>query len=116
MEKEVLEKRQRILGDEHPATIMAMNNLAITLGDQGKLDEAASMEKEVLEKRQRILGDEHPDTIRAMNNLAAMLRDQGKLDEAIGPPDVSTTKKQPFLKRVTGKLQKVRNSYRFSAN
>ncbi|SCB65545.1 unnamed protein product [Fusarium graminearum] len=110
MMKEVLKKRQRILGDEHPATISAMNNLATTLSDQGKLDEAASMMKEVLEKRQRILGDEHPATITAMSNLAAMLRDQGKVDEAIGPPDVSTTKKQPFLKRVTGKLQKVRNS------
>jgi hypothetical protein len=32
----------------------AMNNLANTLGDQGKLEEAAAM-KEVLEKRQRIL-------------------------------------------------------------
>nr|CEG03183.1 unnamed protein product [Fusarium pseudograminearum CS3487] len=62
--------------------------------------------KEVLEKMQRILGDEHPATITAMSNLAAMLRDQGKVNEAIGRPDISTTKKQPFLKRVTGKLQK----------
>ncbi|KAK6706715.1 hypothetical protein SNK05_010594 [Fusarium graminearum] len=107
MKKEVLEKRQRILGDKHPDTIRAMNNLAATLGNQGKLDEAASMKKEVLEKMQQILGDKHPDTIRAMNNLAATLGNQGKLDEAIGPPDVSTTKKQPFLKRVTGKLQKL---------
>ncbi|KAL7754809.1 hypothetical protein ACKLNR_015149 [Fusarium oxysporum f. sp. zingiberi] len=116
MMKEVLEKMQRILGDEHPHTISAMNNLAATLGDQGKLDEAASMMKEVLEKRQRILGDEHPDTISAMGNLASTLRGRGKLDEAIRPPDVSTTKKQPFLKRVTGKLQKVRNSFRSSPN
>jgi hypothetical protein len=112
MRKEVLEKRQRILGDEHPDTIKAMNNLGATLIDQGKLDEAAWMGKEVLEKRQRILGDEHPDTITAMNNLAITLGHQGKLDEAIGPPDVSTTKKQPFFKRVTWKLQKVRDSFR----
>ncbi|KAH7184072.1 hypothetical protein DER44DRAFT_754612 [Fusarium oxysporum] len=142
MRKEVLEKRQRILGDEHPHTIAAMNNLAATLRDQGKLDEAASMMREVLENMQRILGDEHPDTIAAMSYLAATLRDQGKLDEAasmmrevlekrqrilgdehpyttraaeclrlilsalsVGPFDTSTTKKQPFLKRVTGKLQ-----------
>ncbi|KAL3599805.1 hypothetical protein FPOAC2_04033 [Fusarium poae] len=93
-----------------------MNNLAATLSDQGKLDEAASMKTEVLEKMQRILGDEHPDTITAMNNLAIMLGHQGKLDEVIGPPDVSTTEKQPILKRVTGKLQKVRNSFRSSLN
>ncbi|KAK3939624.1 P-loop containing nucleoside triphosphate hydrolase protein [Diplogelasinospora grovesii] len=63
MKKEVLEKRQRILGDEHPDTISAMNNLANTLGDQGKLDEAVAMLKEVLEKMQRILGREHPHTL-----------------------------------------------------
>lgn len=115
-EKEVLEKRQRILGDEHPSTLSAMNNLANTLGNQGKLDEAASMKKEVLEKMQRILGDEHLSTISALNNLASTLGDQGKLDEDIRPPDVSTAKKRHFLKRVTGKLQKVRNSFRFSQN
>nr|CEG03181.1 unnamed protein product [Fusarium pseudograminearum CS3487] len=60
-----------------------MNNLAITLGDQGKLDEAVSIMKEVLEKMQQILGDEHPATITAMNNLAITLGDQGKLDEAV---------------------------------
>ncbi|KAH7304608.1 hypothetical protein B0I35DRAFT_401104 [Stachybotrys elegans] len=81
-EREVLEKRRQILGDEHPSTISAMNNLANTLGDQGKLDEAALMEREVLEKMRRILGDEHPSTISAMNNLANTLGDQGKLDEA----------------------------------
>ncbi len=30
-------------GEEHPDTITAMSNLALTLGDQGKLDEAATM-------------------------------------------------------------------------
>jgi tetratricopeptide (TPR) repeat protein len=112
MMREVLRKRQQILGDEHPDTIKAMNNLAITLSDQGKLDKAASMMREVLRKRQQILGDEHPDTIKAMNNLAITLSDQGKLDEAIGPSDVSTSKRQPFRKRVTVKLQKVRDLFR----
>jgi len=77
MRREVLEKRQRILGDEHPDTISAISNLAITLGDQGKLEEAAAMRREVLEKRQRILGDEHPDTISTMSNLANTLGDDG---------------------------------------
>jgi hypothetical protein len=49
MMKEVLENLQRILGEEHPDTISAMNSLASTLGDQGKLEEAATMMKEVLD-------------------------------------------------------------------
>ncbi|KAH7233835.1 uncharacterized protein BKA55DRAFT_598050 [Fusarium redolens] len=110
--REVLEKMQRILGDEHPHTISAMNNLAITLSDQGKLDEAALMRREVLEKRQRILGDEHPDTIKAMSNLAITLSDQGKLDEAA----LIMREKQPLLKRVTGKLRRVRDSFRSDQN
>jgi len=39
-----------------------MGNLASTLGQQGQLEEAASMMSEVLEKRRRILGEEHPRT------------------------------------------------------
>jgi tetratricopeptide (TPR) repeat protein len=82
MMKEVLEKRQRILGDEHPDTITAMSNLATTLQDQGELEAAAAMMREVLEKMQRILGDEHPDTITAMSNLAITLQAQGELEAA----------------------------------
>jgi Tetratricopeptide repeat len=59
-----------------------MNDLALTLRDQGNLDEAAAMSRKTLKKMQRILGDEHPTTITAMNNIALILRDQGKLDEA----------------------------------
>ncbi|KAH7231009.1 hypothetical protein BKA59DRAFT_518303 [Fusarium tricinctum] len=116
MKAEVLEKMQRILGDEHPNTIMAMSNLANSLSDQGKLDEAASMRTEVLEKMQRILGDGHPNTIMAMSNLANTLSDQGKTDEVIGPSGVSTTKKQPLRKRVTVRLQQVRDSFRSSSS
>jgi hypothetical protein len=79
MKKEVVENMRRILGDEHPDTITAMNNLAMTLRDLGQLDEAATIKKEVVENMRRILGDEHPDTITAMNNLAMTLRDLGQL-------------------------------------
>jgi Tetratricopeptide repeat len=34
MNREVLETRRRILGDEHPDTITAIGNLANSLGDQ----------------------------------------------------------------------------------
>jgi hypothetical protein len=50
----VLEKRQRILGDEHPDTISALNTLASMLGDQGKLAEAEARKREELQKMQRI--------------------------------------------------------------
>jgi hypothetical protein len=78
----VLNDRRRVLGEEHLDTIMSMNNLALTLGDHGQLDEAAEMNMEVLEKLRRIHGEQHPDTIGAMINLAHTLEKQGQLDEA----------------------------------
>ncbi|KAF2844240.1 hypothetical protein T440DRAFT_473548 [Plenodomus tracheiphilus IPT5] len=81
-EEYVWQARRRLLGVDDPDTITAMSNLAVTLGQQGCLEEAALMQKEVLVKRQLILGEDHPDTISAMNNLAVTLGDQGQLDEA----------------------------------
>ena len=39
-----------------------MNSLTVTLGDQGKLDEAESVKQQVLEKRHPILSDQHSAT------------------------------------------------------
>jgi hypothetical protein len=73
---------RRILGDEHPNTLTSMNNLAVTLSDQGDLTGAREKQEEVLEITRRILGDEHPDTLASMNNLAVTLSDQGDLTGA----------------------------------
>jgi hypothetical protein len=70
MKKEVLEKRRRILSEEHPDTITAISNLVNTLGDQGHLDEAISLLEETVQKMRRIHGDQHPHTKVAVNNLA----------------------------------------------
>src|SRR2546423_15634517 len=81
MKKEVVEKRRRILGEEHPDTISAMNNLANTLGKQDQLDEGVAMLKEVVEKRRRILGEEHPDTKVAVRNLGILVNRQASVTE-----------------------------------
>ena len=69
-------------GEDHPDTITAMNNLAITLSHQGKLEETGVMMKEILEKSRHILGEDHPTTITAMNNLASTYRNQRRWQEA----------------------------------
>jgi tetratricopeptide (TPR) repeat protein len=78
----ICRKWRDLLGDEHFDTITAINDLAITLRDQGQLEKAVAMQEEVLEKTKRILGDEHPGTIAAMSNLATTLGDQGQLEKA----------------------------------
>ena len=70
------------LGSDNLPTIGTMSDIANTLRDQGKVEEAAAMQREVLEKRQRILGHEHPYTIQAMDNLAIALTELGKLDKS----------------------------------
>jgi tetratricopeptide (TPR) repeat protein len=95
MYKEVLEKRRRILGDEHPSTISAMSNLANTLGDQGHLEEAAKMYKEALEKARRTLGEDHPTTKLVTHNLAIVVRPQTLAPKVIEP---SSRKRTKFLK------------------
>ena len=45
MENEVPEKRRRILGEQPPDTIEAMNNLPNKLGTQGQIDDLNSKKK-----------------------------------------------------------------------
>jgi TIR domain/Tetratricopeptide repeat len=72
----------RLLGEEHPDTLTAMNNLAGTLWAQGDLAGARELQERVLEARRRLLGEEHPDTLTAMGNLAGTLGDQVDLGGA----------------------------------
>ena len=74
-----LDARRRILGPDHPDTLTAMNNLAITLRGQGDLPGARKLEEKVLDARRRMLGPDHPGTLSAMSDLANTLSDQGDL-------------------------------------
>ena len=77
------ERRARLLGDEHPATLAAMSNLAVMLSKLGRHDEAANLQEKVLMWRKNFFGDEAPETLTAMNNLAMMLSDLKRHDEAL---------------------------------
>jgi tetratricopeptide repeat protein len=58
----------------HPATLLAMNDLASSYSDLGRHQEAMLREK-TFEARQRTLGSEHPDILLAMNNLGTAFYD-----------------------------------------
>ncbi len=77
-----LEIKRRVLGEEHPSTLVSMNNLALVYSRQGRYDEAEPLYLQTLEIRQRVLGEEHPDTLRSMNNLADLHHHQRRFDEA----------------------------------
>ncbi len=77
--EQVLATRRRVLGEEHPETLDAMNNLANVLSDQGDLAGACCLHDRVLAVCRRALGEEHPSTLTSMNNLAQTRWELGDL-------------------------------------
>jgi tetratricopeptide (TPR) repeat protein len=75
----VLDARRRILGADHPDTLVSMSNLAATLFAQGDLAGARALQEQELETCRRIQGPDHPDTLTSMNNLAGTMRALGDL-------------------------------------
>ena len=70
-------------GPEDPATLDAMENVAISYRDAGRQDEALKLREEVLALRRKVSGPEHPDTLSAMSSLAVSYSDAGSRDEAL---------------------------------
>jgi hypothetical protein len=84
MQEQVLATRQRVLGAEHPATLISTGNLAEDLRNMGNLPRARAMQEQVLAIHQRVLGAEHPDTLTSMNNLAGYPASHGRSDRRTG--------------------------------
>lgn len=73
---------KHVLGEKHPNTLTSMNNLAMTLLEQGDLPRARRLQEAELELSKRVLGEAHRDTLTSMNNLAGTLWKQGDLPGA----------------------------------
>ena len=82
LEVQVLEMRKKVLGSEHPDTLMSMSNLSGIYANQGKLNEAKQLQDQVLDMRRKVLGAEHPDTLESMADLASIYANLGKWNEA----------------------------------
>ncbi|RKK81716.1 hypothetical protein BFJ68_g17605 [Fusarium oxysporum] len=82
----LFKEAREVQGEDHPGTISAMRNLAVTLTDLGKFGEALVMLNEVLERRERILGEEmgqgHEDTLKTTHDIAITLNRIGSYVEA----------------------------------
>jgi tetratricopeptide (TPR) repeat protein len=77
-----LDITESVLGEEHPDTAWALNNLALLLSEQGSYEEAWPLYERALDITERALGEEHPDTARSLNNLANLVRVRGSYEEA----------------------------------
>jgi tetratricopeptide (TPR) repeat protein len=82
LQEKVLKISKRVLGEEHPDTLMTMHNLANTLSAQGDLSGALGLREKVVEISKRSLGEEDRRTLASMNNLSQTLSAQGDLEGA----------------------------------
>jgi hypothetical protein len=70
MSEQATETRRKLFGEEHPDTLVSMNNLASAYSDQGRWKEAEELALQVLEATKTVLGAEHLYTLSSMANLA----------------------------------------------
>ncbi|MFE6247303.1 tetratricopeptide repeat protein [Streptomyces niveus] len=60
------------MGPDHPDTLGARHNLAISYSDAGRTQDALELRERVLADHQRLLGPDHPATLSARHNLATI--------------------------------------------
>ncbi len=80
--RKVLSIRTGNLGDQHPDTLIAMNNLARSLEGAGQSKEAIELLENALPLQKTIAGANHPDTLVSMRNLANSYQSAGRSGEA----------------------------------
>ncbi len=80
--KWALETRRRVLGQQHPQTLVSMDILANLYHHQGRYEQAEPLYEKILEICRRVLGPRHPGTLTSMNNLAGLYRAQGRHEQA----------------------------------
>ncbi|KIM72204.1 hypothetical protein PILCRDRAFT_804162 [Piloderma croceum F 1598] len=78
----VLAGREKLLGPEHPETLLAIIELAITFILQEQFNKAESLLEQALTANEKILGAEHPNTLKTVHNLAWTYSLQRRVSEA----------------------------------
>ena len=75
--------RRRILGNEHPNTLLSMNNLATVLQrNKDKWSEAEALFREAVAIQRTKPSENRYNLLLALTNLGTLLRDEGKVEEA----------------------------------
>ena len=66
---QVLEGNTRVLGAEHPDTLLSMANLATLYRRRSRHREAIALMEKVVQLRKKVLGTNHPKTVNAADWL-----------------------------------------------
>lgn len=80
--EEALQGLVELLGEGHPSSLVARNNLGQIYEMSGLYDQAEPLLKQTVGLMENILGQDHPDTLTVRNNLALLYESQGNFREA----------------------------------
>jgi non-specific serine/threonine protein kinase/serine/threonine-protein kinase len=80
--RKVLTEKRASFGEEHPATLVSLHNLAAALEKLGRREEAEPMYRRVLEIERIRSGPDHPDILVTAHNLAFLCEKLGRYSEA----------------------------------
>jgi tetratricopeptide (TPR) repeat protein len=83
LHERVITDQRRILGDNHPDTLVSRHDLALAYRETGRVDEAIALHQDVIIGQRQVLGDDHPNTLHGRNGLALAYQEAGRVREAI---------------------------------
>lgn len=84
LQEELLTRRRRDLGEDHPDSLKALSSFVETLVDLGELKAARQHAERAEAIHSRLFGESHPDTLVARRNLASIMSSMGELEAARG--------------------------------
>jgi len=82
LDEDILARRRRDLGEDHPDTLAAASHLAVSLRAVGEEQAARELAEDILARRRRVLGEDHPDTLAAAFQLVGALTGLGEYHAA----------------------------------
>jgi serine/threonine protein kinase len=80
--REVVRLQAAPKGTDEASMAGALNDLACTLHEQGRLSDARALYERSLAMRRRLFGETHADVFESLYNLARLYHDQGELPRA----------------------------------
>ena len=80
MYEEVIAKREKIFGANHPSSLRTRNDLALVYVEQGEYKKAQVLLERVIVESEKVLKEGHPDILKSKNSLGLVFHHQSKYE------------------------------------
>jgi hypothetical protein len=67
--QQLLPDQERVLGRDHPETLITRNNIAFLTEERGRPEEALRLYQELLPDQERVLGRDHPGSLTTRRDI-----------------------------------------------